>query len=247
MADGAERSVDIGDRVTTGMYGTCDHDDGNAQLPRRVDLAVRRRPAGVLANYRLNAIVAQHGDFIAKGKGPSGRDVAGMGHNKWRLDGIDATNEIVVLWRGLEGQQFLTAKRQKRGAAFLPQSGHGIVYIGHLAPIVSRRPHPRRTLERNQRHSSYACRLDRVGGYARGIGMSGIHQKIEGVVLDKTCQSARAAKATAAHRHWLRHGITGATSHGQQKTIAGFISKFASQDTGIRRAAKNEYGACHGL
>lgn len=247
MADGAERSVDIGDRVTTGMRGSCDHDDGNAQLPRRLDLSVGRRPAGILANNGLNTIVAQHGDLIGESKGATGCDVSCMGHDKRRLDGIDAANKIVVLWCRLEGQQFLTAKRQKRGVAFLPQSGHGTVDIGHLAPIVSRRLHPRRTLQRNQRHSSYACRLDRVGGYARGVGMGGIDQKIECVVLDETRQPARAAKATAAHRHRLRHGITGATSHGQQNTIAGFISQFASQDTGIRRAAKNEYGACHGL
>lgn len=247
MADGAERSVDIGDRITMRMRGTCDHDHGNAQLPSRLDLAVGRRPAGVLANHRLNAIVAQHGDFIAQGKGPSGRDVAGIGHDKWRLDGIDAANEIVVLRCGLEGQQFLTTERQKRGTALLPQSGHGIVDIGHLAPIVSSNPCPRRALQRNQRHSSYACRLDRVGGYACGIGMGGIDQQIEGVVFDKTRQPARATKATAAHRHRLRHGITGATSHGQKKTIAGFASQPARKNTGIRRATKNEYGACHGL
>lgn len=247
MADGAERSVDIGDRVTTGMRGTCDHDDGNAQLPRRLDLAVGRRPAGVFADHRLNAIFAQHGDFIAQCKRSTRRDIPRMGHDKWRLDGIDAANEIVVLWRGLEGQQFLTTKRQKRGTALLPQSGHGTVDIGHLAPIVSRRPHPRRTLQRNQRHSSYVCCLDRVGRYARSIGMGGIDQQIEGVVLDETRQPACATKATAAHRHRLDHGITGATSHGQQNTIAGFISQFSSQDTGIRRATKNEYGACHGL
>lgn len=247
MADGAERSVDIGDRVTTGMRGTCDHDDGNAQLPRRLDLAVGRRPAGVFADHRLNAIFAQHGDFIGESKGSTGRDVARLGHDKRRLDGIDAANEIVVLWCGLKGQQFLTAKGQKRGAAFLPESGDGTVDVGHLAPIASRRPHPRRTLQGHQRHFSYACRLDRIGRYARGIGMGGIDQQIEGVVLDETRQPARATKATAAHRHRLRNGITGATSHGQQKTIAGFAGQSASQDTGIRRATKNEYGACHGL
>ncbi len=247
MADGAERSVDIGDRVTTGMRGTCDHDHGNAHLPRRLDLAVGRCPAGILANNGLNTIVAQHGDLIGESKGSSGRDVAGMGHRQRRLDGIDATNEIVVLWCRLEGQQFLTAKGQERGAVFLPQSGHGTVDVGHLAPIVSRHPHPRRALQSNQRYLGHVRCLDRVCGYARGVGMGGIDQQIEGVVLNETRQPARATKATAAHRHRLRHGITGAASHGQQKTIAGFSSQPARKNTGIRRAAKNEYGACHGL
>lgn len=247
MADGAERSVDIGDRVTTGMRGTCDHDHGNAQSPRRLDLAVGRRAARVLANHRLNAIAAQHGDLIGESKRATGRYIPRMGHDKRRLDGIDAANKIVVLWCGLAGQKFLTTKRQKRVAAFLPQSGHGTVDIGHLAPIVSRRLYPRRTLQRNQRHPGHTCGFDRIGGYARGIGMSGIDQQIECVVFDETRQSARATKATAAHRHRLDHWIPGATSHGQKKTIAGFSSQFASQDTGVRRATKNEYGACHGL
>ncbi len=247
MADGAERSVDIGDRVTTGMRGTCDHDDGNAQLPRRLYLAVGRRPTGVLADHRLNAIVAQHGDFIGESKGATGRDIPRMGHDKRRFDGIDAAYEIVVLRCRLEGQQFLTTERQKRGTALLPQSRYGTVDVGHLAPIVSSNPYPSRTLQRNQRNSSYACRLDRVCGYARGIGMGGIDQQIEGVVLDEKRQPACATKATAAHRHRLHHGITRATSHGQQKTIAGFVSQFASQNTGVSRATKNEYGACHGL
>ena len=56
---------------------------------------------------------------------------------------------------------------------------------------------------------------------------------------------AGATEATTAHRHRLFDRRKCSASHGEQNAATGFLRQPPCQYPGIRRAAKDEYGACH--
>jgi hypothetical protein len=247
MADCGQRSVDRGNRHSGRPRRARYHQHRYTELSRRFDLGIGSRAAGVLGNNEADAVFSQELDFVLHRKGTARRDVAGMRHAQRRLDGIDTANEVMVLGSRLKRQQFLTAKGQEGVFSVWSQSLNRSLDIGNILPVIAIQFFPSGSLKSNQRDVGHVSRLRRVGGYLRRIGVGGIDKKIKAVFGDEGGKAIRPAKAAAAHRHRLRHGIAGAACHGQQKSVAGFVRQFASQYAGIRCATENEYGACHGL
>lgn len=250
MVDGGERSCNIRhgraiQRRVVPLLRPVDHDDRQAEPSRCFDLAIARAAAGVFRDHRLDAVFFQHADFVVQRKGAARGNIARMRQFQWRLHRVDAADEIVVMGRGFERKKLLSAEREKRAPAFAAERGDSLFDAVHLMPPVSRLALPGRTRKDDQRNFGKPCGLNGIGRNLRRIGMGGVHQNIEILCANEIRETARAAKTAAAHRHRLFDRRERAAGHGEQNSVAGFFGQPAGQNAGIRRAAKDEYGACH--
>lgn len=250
MANGGERSGNIRHgRAIRGrlvlLSRPLDHDDRQAEPSRCFDLAIARAATGVFRDHRLDAVFFQYADFVVQRKGAARGNIARMRQFQWRLHRIDAADEIVVLGRGFERKKLLPSQSQEHASAFAAERGDSLFDSVDLMPPVTRLALPGRTRKDDQRNFGKPCCLNGIGGNLCRIGMGGVHQNIETPGANKIRKTARAAKTAAAHWHRLFDRRERATGHGEQNSVAGFFGEPAGQNAGIRRAAKDEYGACH--
>lgn len=250
MVDGGERSGYI--RYGRAIEGRVvqqsrplDHDDRQAEPSCSLDLSIARAATRIFRDQGLDAIVFEHADFIIHRKRTARGHVARMRQFQWRLYRVDAADEIVVLGRGFERKKLLSAERQKYTFAFVAERGDSLFDSVDTMPPVTRLALPGRTGKDDKRNFGEPRGLNGIGGNLRRIGMGGVNQNIETLGANEIRQPASAAKTAAAHRHRLFDRRERATGHGEQNSIAGFFGQPAGQNAGIRRAAKDEYGACH--
>lgn len=250
MADCGQRSLDIRhhDAHPIGLLasGTVDHDHRNSKRAGSFDFRVGRSTAGVFRDDHLDPVTLQHVDLIGKRKGSTRRDVARIRNLKRRFYRIDAADQIAVLGRGFKGQELLSAKRQKSVCADGTQRNHRFLDVFDVQPAVTLPRHPSRARQSDKSDACYASSPHSIGGNARRIRVRRIHQQIETFLGNIARQALSAAKAPDAHRDGLLDRVLRAARHGQQNSVAGVVGKLSSQDAGIRRAAENQDGACHG-
>ncbi|SCX17816.1 hypothetical protein DSM25558_2345 [Agrobacterium sp. DSM 25558] len=247
MADGGQGSIDVRDRRGVCPHRSLDHQHPYAQLARRFNLRIGSRAARVFGYDGSDVIFTQQLDFVLQSEGPARRNIPGMRYRQKRLNRIDAADEIMVLGCGLEGQQFLTAKREESLGARVSKSSNSAFHIDHALPVIPDLSLPRRTFQSDKWNIRHFCGFNGVCRDAGRVRVGRVHQKIEPIFRDEVGQSTCTAKAAGAHRHRLLNRITGTAGHRQKKPIAGVFRQFSGQNTGIRRAAENEYRACHGL
>lgn len=250
MANGGERSCNIRHRHVVQarivpLSRPLDHDDRQAESSRRFDLAIAGAAAGVFRDQCLDATFFQHADFVIQRKRTARGHVARMGQFQWRLHRVDAADEIVMLGRGFERKKFLSPQSQKHAPAFTAERGDSLFDGVDLMPSVARLALPGSTGKYDQRNSGKPCGLNGIGGNFRRIGMGGIHQNIETPGVNEIRQPDRATKTASAHWHRLFDRRERAAGHGEQNSVARVFGQPAGQNAGIRRAAKDEYGACH--
>lgn len=224
-----------------------DHDDRQAKPSRRFDLAVTGAAARVFRYHHLDAVFLQHADFIFRHERTPRGDIARIRCLQRRLHRVDAADEVAVLGGRFERKKLLTAERQKHASARGAQRGNGLPNGMDALPFVTRLTRPDWTRKDNQWNVGKPCSLDGIGGNSGRIGMGGIHENIETLCANEIRQPSRATKPAGAHRHGLLHRRERAPGHGQQNSVAGFFCQPAGQNAGIRRAAKDENGACHDL
>ncbi len=250
MVDGGERCCNIRHRHiihgrVVSLSRPLDHDDRQAEPSCGFDLSIAGAATGVFRDQCLDAVFFQHADFIIQRKRTTCGNVARMRQFQRRLDGIDAADEIAVLWRGFERKQLLPSQSQKHAPAFAAERSNSLPGAVDAMPCVTRLALPGGTRKRHERNFGKPRRLNGVGGNLRRIGMRGIHQNIETPGANEIRKSDRAAKTAAAHRHRLFDRRERSAGHGEQNSVAGVLCQPAGQNAGIRRAAKDEYGACH--
>lgn len=247
MVDGRQGSVDIRHRRCRQTRWSIDHQNGDAELPCRLYLGIGRHPAGILGHDVSDTVFGKKGQFVLDCKRPSGRDVARAWHLKRWLHRIYTADEIIMMRRRLKGQKLLSPESQESPRGIRPESRDRTIHIGNALPDVIRVPAPRRSFKRDQRNLCQLRSLDGIGGHARRVRMRRVHQQIETLFADKTCEPTCTTEAASAHRHRLRNRFASSSRHGQQNAIVRTCSQSASQNAGIRCATENKYGACHGI
>lgn len=247
MANSCQRRIDTRHGRGAGKVRALDHKHLDTKLPRCLDFRIGRCAAGVFGDDDCDPVFAHEVDFVRQGKGPARSDVTGIRHCQLRLDRIDAADKIMVLRRGLEGQQFLATESEESVGAVCTERFHSAFDICHVLPVIAELFFPSRALQRHKRNIGQFRCFNSVRRYPRRVWVGRIHQKIELVFSYKGGQSAGTTKATGSHRYGLLYRIAGSASHGQKQPVAGAFRQFSGQNTGIRRAAEYEYGACHGL
>ena len=250
MADGGERSryirhVRAIEDCGVQLWRPLDHDNRQAKPPRRFDLAVTSVAAGVLGNHSADTVFLQHADLFIQRKGAARRNVASIRHLQRRLYRINAANEIAVLGCGLERKKFLPAEPQKHSLAFNAERDNSLFDGIDPLPFVIRLALPGGARKCYKRNFGKSRRLHGIGGNPRRIGMGGVDQNIEIPGADEIRQTRSTAEPATAHRHRLFHWRKRTTGHGEQDSVAGVHRQLAGENAGIRRATKDEYGACH--
>ena len=250
MADCGQRSLDIRHhnvhRIGLRPSGAVDHDHRNAKRAGRFDFRIGRGTAGVFRDDHRDPVALQHVDLIGKRKRSTRRYVPRIRNLKRRFYRIDAADQIAVLGRGLKGQELLSAKRQKSICADGTKGGDSFLDASYVQPTVALPCDPSRARQSDQCDACHASSPDGIGGNARRIRVRRIHEQIEPFLGNIARQALSAAEAADAHRDGLLDRVLRAARHGQQNSVAGFIGKLSGQNAGIRRAAENEDGACHG-
>ena len=166
-----ERGLDVGTFRRRRQRWARDYHDRDLQLARRMDFGVRRLTARVLADDNINTLRPHERQLIIEIKWPSAQDHLSTRRQTILLRRVDGTDEIAMLGRRPERRDLGSSNGEKNSARLWAKRCHRSIRVGHLAPIVSCRWHPCRTLQSQQRH------VQRVGGnngIARNPGCVGM-------------------------------------------------------------------------
>lgn len=247
MANGGQSSFDIRHRVAIAKRRSVDHDDRNVERTRRLDLAIGCLATGVFRNDHVDAVVVEHRDFIVERKRPARGYVLRLRHRKRRFDRIDAAYKIGVLRRRLKRQKLLPTKCEKSVFGLGAERSDSSLDIYDSLPIITMHGHPRRARQCYQRNPGTLRGVNSIGGNSCRIGMGRVHQQVETFRTKEIGKPLRATETANTDGNGLLDRIFRAASHGQQNPVAGITGKPTGQNAGIRRAAENENGACHGF
>ncbi len=247
MANGGQSSFDIRHRVAVTAWWPVDHHNRYVERTRGLDLAIGCLATGVFRHDHVDAVVVEHRDFIVERKGPARGDVSRLWHRKRRFDRIDAAYKISVLRSGLKRQKLLPTKCEKSVFRLGAERSDSSLDIYNSLPIVAMHGHPCRARQRYQRHPGTLRSLNSIGGNSCRIGMGCVHQQVETFRTKEIGKPLCPTETANTDGNGLLDRIFRAASHGQQNPVAGITGKTTGQNAGIRRAAENENGACHGF
>ena len=134
MSEPRHGIVDGLDGGRLGRLRPAQHDDFDAERPRRADLAVGRAAAAVLGDDDIDAVRGHERAIVGLAERPAAGHVCHVRQRQRRIDRIDAADEIMVL-RGLrEWRQLLAAERDEDAARRLPQRANRLPRVAHLDP-----------------------------------------------------------------------------------------------------------------
>jgi hypothetical protein len=223
-----------------GQRGTAQQDDGQAEQPRRRDLAVGRRSTAVLGHDNLDGMCNQQCPIVGFGEWTTAGEIGGVRYRERRIDRFDAADEIVVLRRSREDSDLGLAERNKNTARRFAECFHRRRGIRHLDPVVARERRPRRTPERQQRDACGCRRRSCIGRDDRGVRMRRVDESIDAFGCEISRKALGAAESADAHRHTLGGRRPGAP---RERDRYGHVRAFAEtlrQPSRLRGAAENE-------
>lgn len=178
MIDRFERRFHRFDRRHDGSRRARDHDDLEPKQACRLDLRIGRCAAAVLCNDGIDTILPHQVDFTFEREGATVEEIFDIGKGKRRIDGIDATDQIEMLWSDFGMMSALPAGRQEDAARGRPKCGNRRWNVGHDMPMIARFRDPFRTDERERRDTGTFGGRRGICRNALGEGMGGIDQEI---------------------------------------------------------------------
>ena len=203
MIEHPYKALDVGSRGHVRERRPLQHDHRNAEPVRRGKLCVSGRAAAVLADDPVDAMGAQKLQLAGFPKWPARNHVVRHRQRKWRLDPVDAADQVMVLRRRLERGHFLPSERQENPARLLAEDCHGLGRIVDHDPAISRPPLPGRAPERHDRNARRAGGRSGIGRDAGRKWMRGIDQNADIMPGQIGRQPCRAAEAAGADRDGL--------------------------------------------
>lgn len=247
MANGGQSIFDIRHCVAVTAWWPVDHDNRYVERTRRLDLAVGCLATGVFRHDHVDAVVVEHRDFIVERKRPARGYVSRLWHRERRFDRIDAAYKISVLRCRLKRQKLLPTKCEKSVFRLGAERSDSSLDIYNSLPIVAMHGHPRRARQCYQRNPGTPRGLNSIGGNSCRVGMGRVQEQVETFRTKEIGKPLCPTETANTDGNGLLDRIFRAASHGQQNPVAGIFCKPTGQNAGIRRAAENENGACHGF
>jgi hypothetical protein len=209
------------------------------KLPGCRNLAVGRLSPAVLCHHGVNGERLEHRPILTLREGAARKNVVRLRHVERRLDGIDTTDEVVVLWGGSERSQFLSPDRQKNPPGTLTERTNCSLRIGYVDPDIAVHCRPRRPAKRQDWGMGLRSSVDGIRGNRFGIRMGGIDQEIDALGAKILRKTVSAPEATSADRDGLSGGrrrSAGKRNGGDEITAGERESKLAS----FRRPSQNQ-------
>ncbi len=219
-----------------------DHQHGQAQRPRRVQLGARARAACVLGYDQLRAVALHQRPVVSFGKRPSGNDnlCVRQGHS---VGVIHQTQQVAVL--GLGGKVFKvhTANGEENAPGFAGQRVDSRCNVLDAIPVVAGLRCPRRAGQRGQWRPHRGACFNRVPAHPGRKWMGRVHDMGDGVLMDIGGQTFRTAETANPYRQGLRTRVFDPSSVGIHSRNPLFRNSFG-QRIGLGRAAKDQE-VCH--
>ena len=228
------------DRECTGRRRPAQHDHFDAECARRRDLAVGRGPAAIFGDHRIDIVRAHEGTVIGRAERAAIGEITRARQGQRRFDRIDAADEIEVLWRCGQRDEFGAAERDKGPARRLAQPAHGIGDINCFDPAIPGNSAPCRPAQRNQRHARL---MRRGGGICRDdirVGMGRVDKGVDPFLIKIFAKTDSAAEAAAANRRRLWRRRLGAAGERHDDFEIGARGQARGQFSRFRRTAEDK-------
>lgn len=240
MIDKAERVFDSLNRADIVRLLALDHDHRDTERAGRRDLAVGGRATAVLGDDDLDPVLDQQFAFGSLLERAGRENVMRLGDVEARCDGINAADQIAVLWSTFEVEGLLSADGEEDAFRHGAKSVDCVWDRANTRPAITRFLFPDGAAQGKKRNFSAARHDGGVVRDARGEGMGGVDQKIEIFSLQKLGKSVAAAEAAAAGRDRLRHRLCRASGQRKQAVAIGALRQGGGQLPRFGRAAKDQ-------
>ena len=246
MIEPGDRIVDCTHRGGfVGRGRAAHHDDLDAERARRRDLAIGGVAAAVLRDDDIDLVGCHQGAIVGLAKRAARRDVGHVRQRQWRVDRIDAAEQVIVLWPIGECRDVVAAERNKDIAALLSNGAHRGTGVVNFGPSIARDGVPWWSVQHQKRHGAASRGFHCVGGNHGRIGMRGVDQSVD-AFGGKICgQALGAAEAADAYRHRMRDRRGGAAGERQGHIEPAALREAFAEQARFRGAAQNE-DAWHG-
>ncbi len=216
-----------------------DHQHGQAQGTRHVQLGPRARAACVFGHNQLRA-VAQHQRAVLRfGKWSTGNDNFGIRQGQ-AFGVVYKAQQVMVL--GLGGKVFKmhTTNGEEHALGVAGQRVDGRCNVRDVMPGVAGLQRPRRAGQSGQRRLRCPTRLNRVPAHLGRKRVGRIHNMGNGVFADVLGQTFRTAEASNAHWQRLRAWAFHTSGVGIHSRNPLFRNGFG-QSVGLGRTAKDQH------
>jgi len=235
-----QHRFDRGDRLHGGGWHTRDHEHLDTQPACGLNLRISRRTATVLGHQGVDTMGAKQRNFTFDIVRAAIEDQVNVGKDKWRLDRIDASNEVEMLGCGFGAMRFLAADRQEDPARRGAKPLNCFRERRNMRPPIARFSHPFWPAQRERGNADSHRGPASVSGDTSGKGMRCVDQEVEATLPQKSSQSVGATKATNPNWNRLLGRFLGPTSEREQDIVPACISKRLSEGARFASAAQHQ-------
>ncbi len=226
-----------------GQLRPLDHDHGQSQFARGIDLGARTPSPGVPGNDPLDTSRADQLQLTREFEWSARHDYIRLAQRQLTVGSIDQSQCIDVLRFGTESADVLPPNCEKNPGARIGQSCNSRRNIGHLDPLVAGGLTPRRAFKGDQRRFGDSTGSNRVATDLDCERVRRIDDMRDVLIAEIVSQSARAAEAADTNRHRLAGGNARAAAIGIDRVTSGPRQRIGKR-MGITCSAQNK-GACH--
>jgi hypothetical protein len=223
-----------------GLPRAGDHDNWQAETPRRENFGERRLAAAILANDDIDRFLAQKLFLRFNREGAAPMDDA-MARQVWqRRERLNRANKIEMLGRRRKGLYLQAADRQEDAPRFAPERGGGGGHIGYVNPTIARLPHPRRARQNDKWNLRPTCSDRRMARNLSGERMRGIDEDVDALGFEIGVKAIHAAKAADPIGNFWRAERIGTASERQHGRNIGPLRKEIRKLARLERTTKHE-------
>lgn len=239
MIDPCQHIADVMDGLRLWQGWPVDHEDGQAERPRRIDLRTRACASSIFGDDQVYAVGAHQGEITLQREGAAihGQVMTRQrGRRIWR---IDEAQQIMMLRLGGEGFDMHAPERQHDAPGRPVERADSARNVRDMGPAVALPRLPFRTIEDQMSDLRLLRSRNGVGADRRGEGVGRVDQVGEPLRLQEYRQSSSAAKAAYAHRQRLRARVAGASGIAQHGALTA-LGKGLGEGARFGRAAKDQ-------
>lgn len=241
MIEPAQHLIDGIDGCNLRQRGSPQHDDRHMHRARGCDLAICGTATAVLRNDDVNTMAFQQCAILRLAEWSARREIDDVRERNWRLDRIDAANEISVLRRSSKRRDLFTAERKEDATGRSSKRSNRLYDALNLEPLIAVLSLPGWPAQGEKRHMCLLGGARRVFGNLGGVRVGCVDQRADPRVAQIRGKTFRAAEAANARRYRLRQGLGRTTCERQPDGDIAPLGKCPGQGARLRSTAENEY------
>ena len=217
-----------------------DHDHGQRQRPRRVELGGGARAARVLGDDHFDSMRLEQCVLVRDVERSACGDQLNKRRQFLRRGHLDAAHNIEMLWRFPERRELHATSGEKDAARVSPNRCRSRLEAFHHDPAIAIAWAPGRAANGEQRHVGRVSSLDGIRLHLHGEGMRRVDEKIEVLLGQNARQTLLTAEAAGPQRARKPRWVSSPAGERQGDVVARVAVKRAGEVSGLAAAAENE-------